>query len=208
MDSVGAVLDRKAVRPLIRFTREAVDIPGAVSPTGVVQTRDVEYVHVTPPYSKDEVVKKAKAFFEECAQKVGAQRMPREDLAAYQQQYDAWKQGLEIPLVGTPIRGWPVLSPAQQENLIRAKIPTVEYLSEVNEEGLRAIGMGGTEMKRKAVAWLAQAKDKGPLTLEIAAVRAENDVLRMSVETLTGQVALLMEQARDGKKPARKPRED
>ena len=118
--------------------------------------------------------------------------MTQEQADRYQRHYDAWKNGQELPLVGTPIRGWPVLTPSQQENLIRVNIPTVEYLAEANDEGLARIGMGGLEQKRKAIAWLAQATDKGPLTQQMASLQTENDVLKMSVETLTKQVNALM----------------
>jgi hypothetical protein len=54
--------------------------------------------------------------------------------------------------------------------------------------------MGALEQKRKAIAWLAQALDKGPLTQQIAALQTENDVLKMSLATLTKQVETLMVQ--------------
>jgi hypothetical protein len=62
----------------------------------------------------------------------------------------------------------------------------------INDEGIRRIGMGGVDLKRKANAWLAQLQDKGPLTQKVASVEAENDQLRMQVETLAKQVSQLM----------------
>jgi len=44
--------------------------------------------------------------------------------------------------------------------------------------------MGGTELKHKAQAWLSQHRDKGPLTLENAALKTE-------VSNLTAQLAQL-----------------
>ncbi len=94
---------------------------------------------------------------------------------------------------GTPIRGWGVLSPAQQEAIIHNNVLTVEDLATLNEEGLRRIGMGAVQMKTKASAWVAQLQDKGPLVQEIAAVKSENAVLRTSLESLQRQVASLQE---------------
>ncbi len=156
--------------------------------------RDEDYAIITPPYSKDEVVKGADQFIEDTKRKAAMGIILPEQADRFVRQYDAWKNGQELPLVGTPIRGWPVLTPAQQENLIKVNIPTVEYLAEANDEGLRNIGMGALELKRKAIAWLAQAQDKGPLTQQMAAIQGENDMLKISVATLTKQVEQLVAQ--------------
>lgn len=193
-DTISSVMERKSIAPLVRFERLPVEDKAASLALGRAITKDMEYAHITPPYSKDEVVKKAKAFLAELPGKVARGGLSQEQADRYQKQYEAWKNGLEEPLVGTPIRGWPVLTPAQQENLIRVNIPTVEYLAEANDEGLSRIGMGALEQKRKAIAWLAQANDKGPLTQQMAALQTENDVLKMSLATLTKQVEGLMVQ--------------
>ena len=187
-DSIGAVKDRKAIAPLVRFERKVEEDPKASLQQGRAVTRDVDYAIITPPYSKDEVFKEATAFLKEIPVKVAQGKLSASQGDHYQRQYASWKQGQEMPLVGTPIRGWPVLTPAQQENLIRLNIPTVEYLAEVNDEGCRQIGMGALEQKRKAVAWLAQATDKGPLTQQMASLQTENDLLKGSVAQLTQQV--------------------
>lgn len=190
-DSVSAVLERKSIAPLVRFERQLVEDKPASLQAGRAVCKDVDYAIITPPYSKDEVFKEASQFIEDVTRKSKQGIYTPQQLDAFTRQYHAWKNGQEMPLVGTPIRGWPVLTPAQQENLVRVNIPTVEYLAEANDEGLRNIGMGALDMKRKAIAWLAQATDKGPLTQQMAAIQAENDVLKMSLDTLTRQVQAL-----------------
>ena len=193
-DTISSVLERKSIAPLVRFERHLEEDKLASLAQGRAVTRDVDFAIITPPYSKDEVFKEALAFLRDNKIKVANGGLTQEQADRYQRHYEAWKNGHELPLVGTPIRGWPVLTPAQQENLIRVNIPTVEYLSEANDEGLSRIGMGALEQKRKAIAWLAQATDKGPLTQHIAALQTENDVLKMSLATLTKQVEGLMVQ--------------
>ena len=78
------------------------------------------------------------------------------------------------------------------EELIRMNILTVELLSNINDEGVKRIGMGAVDLKTKAKAWLAQLNDKGPLTLKVAATEKENALLKSSVETLQKQVESLM----------------
>jgi len=190
-DSVSSLMERKSIAPLVRFERQTVEDKAASLQAGRAVCKDVDYAIVTPPYSRDEVFKKATTFIQdvEAKGKLGIYSPQQVDLIV--RQYQAWKNGHEMPLVGTPIKGWPVLTPAQQENLIRVNIPTVEYLAEANDEGLRNIGMGALDMKRKAIAWLAQATDKGPLTQQMAAIQAENDGLKISIDTLTRQVEAL-----------------
>jgi len=193
-DSISSVMERKSIAPLVRFERKAVEDRAASLAAGRAVMRDEDYAIITPPYSKDEVVKGADQFIEDTKRKAAMGIILPEQADRFVRQYDAWKNGQELPLVGTPIRGWPVLTPAQQENLIKVNIPTVEYLAEANDEGLRNIGMGALELKRKAIAWLAQAQDKGPLTQQMAAIQGENDMLKISVATLTKQVEQLVAQ--------------
>jgi len=163
---------------------------------------DVDFAIITPPYSKDEVFKDALHFLRDNKVKVAHGSLSQEQADRYQRQYVAWKSGQEMPLEGTPILGWPVLTPAQQQNLILLNIPTVEYLAAINDEGMARVGMGALEQKRKAVAWLAQATDKGPLTQQMASIQTENDVLKMSVATLTKQVESMLSQATAPAPPA------
>lgn len=188
MDSIGAVMDRKTIPALVRFERRPIEDKAASLAQGRYVAKDVDYAIITPPYSKDEQIKKVAQFLDDNALKVSHGKISQEQADFYQKQYEAWKRGQELPLVGTPIRGWAVISPAQQEMLIRLNIPTVEYLAEINDEGTKAVGMGALDLKRKAKAWLAQAQDKGPLTQQMAALQAENDVLKGSLDSLTRQL--------------------
>jgi hypothetical protein len=68
--------------------------------------------------------------------------------------------------------------------LVRINIFTVEDLAAANDEGLRRIGMGARELQSKAITWIAQLKDKGPLSIELTATREENRLLKATVEDL------------------------
>lgn len=195
-DAISAVVDRKSIAPLVRFERIAVKDAQASLSSGQYVAKDVDYAFITPPYSKDEVVKKAKTFLEDNRVKVERGQLPAETADRYRRQYEAWKEGQELPLEGTPIKGWAMISPAQQAMLIDRKIPTVEMLAQANDEGMRNIGMGGMSMKKMAQGWIDQAKEKGPLSTKIASVESENTVLKGSIETLMKQVAALQEVAK------------
>jgi len=189
---VNDVVDRKERPAYVSFHRLPVEDKAKSLEMGHYVAKDVDMAHITAPYSKDIFKIKAAQWFADMARDVQLGKMPQDWADNYKKQYDAWKNGQELPLNGTPIRGWMVISPAQQETLIRMNVLTVEDAAEMNDEGLRNYGMGAADLKFKAKGWLSQAKDKGPLTMEIAAVQAENTILKGSVESLQKQVTGLM----------------
>lgn len=188
---VGAVQDRKDRPAIVRFARRVVEDKRATLEKGSYVGKDVDYALITPPYSKDCIEMKVEQWKINMEADVRESRMPAEWRDDYLKRYAAFQNGQELPPNGTAIRGWGVISPAQQETLIRMNILTVEDLAAVNDEGLRRIGMGALDLKRKADAWLAQLGDKGPLTQKMAAIEAENDSLKTKVELLMEKLEVL-----------------
>lgn len=191
MSHVGAMLERRDIPAYVRFERRPVEDRASGNREGKYMSKDLDYALVTPPYSKDCFVAVATEWLEQMKRDAREGRLPQEWCDRYVMQYEHWKRGEELPLNGTAIKGWSVISPAQMKNLIAINILTVEDLAGVNEEGLRRIGMGASELRDKAKSWLAQTADKGPLTMEIAAVKAENQALKTRNEQLEARVAEL-----------------
>jgi len=119
------------------------------------------------------------------------QRIPREWLEEYKKAYEYWQKGQEMPLNGFPIKGWGIISPAQQETLIKMHVLTVEQLSVINDEGLRRIGMGALDLKNKAEAWLKTLKKAGASTLEISELKADNERMRINISNMENKIAEL-----------------
>lgn len=188
MDAVGNVLERTERPAFVQFERRPIEDKVASREEGRYIAKDVDFALVTPPYSKDQVVCRIDRWKDNLENNVRLGKIPKEWKDHYLRAYDAWKNGQELPLNGTPIKGWGMISPAQQEMLIHIKILTVEDLAGVNEEGQRRIGMGSIDLKNKARAWVTQNKDKGPLTQEVAALKNENAQLKASLESLQKQV--------------------
>jgi hypothetical protein len=193
-DTIGMVVDRQARPAYATFERVPVEDVAASKKAGRYVAVDVDYVHITPAFSNGncEIIKEAIPWLDQNDRDAAQGRLNPEWASMYRKQYEAWKNGQEMPLMGTAIKGWGMISPAQQEMLIRIGIRTIEDLAAVNEDGLRHIGMGGINMKHKAQGWLAQNTDKGPLTQEIASVKSENASLAGQVETLQRQVKELL----------------
>lgn len=185
------IAEREDRMPFVRFERVPVDDPAATLAAGHYVAKDVDMVNVTPPYSKDIMKYKVSNWLEQLKTDMQNGRIPAQWVTHYHKQYDAWLNGQELPLDGIPIKGWGVISPAQQETLIKMHVLTVEQLAVITDEGIRRIGMGGIDLKNKANAWLDNLKKSGRSTIEIATLKKENHQLQMSVESLEKQVKAL-----------------
>lgn len=174
----------EARRPFVQFERVPVENQLASREQGHYIAIDRDRAYITPPGSKDKMIYDVDTWFRNLEDDVRNNRIPREWVESYKKQYDFWKKGQEMPLEGVPIRGWGMISPAQQETLIRLHVLTVETLAIANEELIRRIGMGGMDMKNKADAWLKETKGKGKLTMEISTLKKENEVLKASLANL------------------------
>ena len=173
--------DQEARMPYVRFERVAVENKAESLKQGHYVAIDVDFACVTPPYSKDVMKFKVQNWFDQLEKDAAKNRFPHSWIGQFKKAYEAWKNGQELPLNGVPIRGWGIISPAQQETLIKLNILTVEQLAAVTEEGTRRIGMGAIDLKNKAQAWLKTLNKSGKAALEIAELRAEND--KLSIET-------------------------
>jgi FtsZ-binding cell division protein ZapB len=162
----------------VRFERQAREDRAASLIAGHFVAVDADFVLITPVGSKDEVVKPVDEWLKQIKTQVREGRMPSEHEIHYVRIYEAWKKGEELPVDGTPIKGWPVLSPAQQTVVLAANVRTVEDLAQANGEALTRIGMQSREIKAKAEHWLKASKDVGVVVQEIAALRVENERLK------------------------------
>lgn len=196
----------------VTFERRPVQDVVASEREGRYIATDVDYVKITPAYTKDVMIHKVKDWFSKLENDVRNERIPSAWVDHYKKHYAAFQSGQELPLDGTPIRGWGVLSPAQQEMLIRSMILTVEDLAGVNDDGIRRIGMGGVDLKNKAIAFLKSAKDTGSLVMENARLKAQLEVsdqtvadLSKSVDELTATVERLDRAIASRETPAAEP---
>jgi len=189
--SVGELISREERPPYVRFERTVVEDKAASLAAGHYVGKDVDFVHITPQGSKDEMVAKVLSWFETQERNARDGRINPKWLELWKEGYQRWKQGQEMPLNGTPIRGWGIIAPSMQETLIRMHVMTIEDLAAINDEGIRRIGMGAMELKNKAKNWLQSMKDHGPLVSQVTALEQQNKILQSQVETLGAQVAAL-----------------
>ena len=190
-DQFNSVNFDKQVMPYVRFKTEVEEDISESRKQGRYVPVDVDYACITTKGTKDVLLERIPDLWEKKKIEVHNGLFPMEWLEKWQASYASYKHGQETPPDGTPIKGWSVISPAQQEAIIRANILTVEDMATAPDSALQMIGMGAVNIRYKAEAWLKQAKSKGPLTQEMAAVKRERDSLKIQVETLEKQVEQL-----------------
>ena len=159
--------------PYVVFERRAVEDRTASISAGHYMSRDVDYAIITRPGSRDTLDKEALVWLAELREKARTGSIPQAWYDGFNAAYKAWKDGEELPVDGTPIKGWPILSPAAQKDLINAGIRTVEDLAEIPDQELSIIGTGALSFKQKAKSWLLAASDKGKVAEQLAALATQ-----------------------------------
>lgn len=102
--------------------------------------------------------------------------------ARYRPYYEAWKSGLEMAPVGTPLEMWPPLTPAQVRELKAINVFTVEQLGNISDADLHRIPMGEM-LRRQARQWLEEKKNADASAAQVA----ENQALKDAIGLLEQQ---------------------
>ena len=188
--------------PYIEFFEDKEEDRTASEEAGHIIYRMIDRIKVIPQGGKHEFIGKAVDWIANKEQDAKNKRVSNQYVRELKLMYAEWKEGNEIPLKGTPIKGWPVLTEAMQLNVINANIRTVEDLAQATEEGLTNIGMGARDLKRKALAWIESSEDKGKVAMRVASLEQENDELKARIVTLEGQLKDKPKRGRPAKEAA------
>ncbi len=150
---------------------------------------DVDYVTIRQPGGTDSVIFEVDTWLNrQVVAEVDAQRLNPTFVRHYKALYEHYKQGKEMPIEGTPIKMWPVATPAQVKLLNDLNIRSVEDLATLPDDGVKRLGMGGVTLKNKAMSWLMAANDKSKVTEEMTAMKSQNDLLSKNLADLTAQI--------------------
>lgn len=165
----------------VRFEKRPVEDRQLSLANGHYSTIDVDFAIITPHGTSDEIPRVVKDWFEYLDQSVREERTPQKFVTYYKECYAHYLKGEDTPLVGTPIRDWPVVGPSQRAGLLSARIYTVEDLANANESALGMLGMGARELQQKAQNWLKSATEVGKITEEISSLQVTNKRLETVV---------------------------
>jgi hypothetical protein len=136
-------------RPILRFYIEPVEQTALSAQEGRPVYKDVDMVGITNPGSRDEHV-------------VNAEKKAKTDeYIAWA--YKKWKATQEQVVDGTPVETVPFLGKAVVLELKAINIHTLEQLALAPEPALQRM-MGLRDLKKKAEAYMAAAKDSAVVT--------------------------------------------
>lgn len=173
--------------PYVEFKRIAVHDPVKTQEMGRRVTKDVDFAFIMQPGSRDQVERVATDWLEMIKLKnleASPDAYPEEWVRGFHEKYKAWSEGQEIPLDGTSVKEWPVLSPAQAENFIALRILTIEDVAAMSEDAMGRYGMGGRDLREKAREWL-QSKDVAKNVMQ------ENEELKKQLAQAIERIAQL-----------------
>jgi hypothetical protein len=168
---------RGAVIP--QFFVEAVENTFRTSQEGRPQYDDVEFVRLLIPGDR---------------KSMPVQKVDDEIRHRYPGEYASFKAGIEAPPSGTPLKGWPPITPGQILELQHFHIHTLEHLAGVNDAQLQNLGMGMRSLREQAKTFLdVAANGTGPISRMVG----ENLKLRDEVERLNGQLAAAQQRIKE-----------
>lgn len=170
-------------RPLLRFYTEAVEIPGksAIEGRPIFENRD--FVAITNPGSRDEVVRRAE------------DKAKQDPYVAHA--YKIWKETQEQPSDGTPLEQVPFLNPAQVRELRALNITSLEALAELPDTAKQRF-QGGHDLQRKAKALLESAKDSALVTKLQSELASRDQQIKFLQDQITA-INARFEAAQNGK---------
>jgi len=173
--------------PYVKFERKPVEDRTASLAAGHYVAKDVDFAVITRPGDRDSLEIEATQWLASLKGKARSGIVPEQWASGFVSAYENWKKGEETPISGTPIKGWPVMSPAAQEGIIRAGFLTVEDLANAPDSSVALIGTGGLSYKIKAQTWLKSAQDHGVIAEQVASLTQKLSDLTALTERLMAE---------------------
>jgi hypothetical protein len=143
--------------------------------------KDVEYVQIIAPGNDKEVVNKA---------------VTKAEIERWPDQYKRFKSNEKMTFEGTPINEWPQVTKAQAKTLEAMHIYTVEQLAEVADRNIGNLGIGVSDLKNKAKAyleWQAGESSVQKYAQQKRRLEEKNAELNERVAKLEEQIAALLD---------------
>lgn len=136
--------------------------------------KDVEYIHIMIPGSRDGAARPA----------------THRDRQRFPKHYQAFKERIELPEEGTPLAEWGTLTRSTVEELAFFNIKTVEQLANVNDN-VASQFMGCQGFKSKAKAYLEVSKRDVSLNeMQLELTKRDDQIkdLRNALDELKAQI--------------------
>ena len=207
--SIGVM--SKEVLPHIRFETRTEEDRGLSIDAGHIVYKDVDWIIVTPHGARDSNEDRAESWIEKKAQASRQGNYDIELLKQIRKAYEAFKDGKELPIEGTPLAMLSHLfTPSEIANCKTLNILSLEALAACNEEVIARLGMGGREIKHRAQEAVKLSTNGSGEALKISALQQENQDLKDRMRDMEGVIRDLQAQMSDNpvrRGPGRPPKE-
>lgn len=117
--------------------------------------------------------------------------------------YNAWKEGVEVPLDGTPLGAWPGINEAQANAFRSVGVKTVEGVRDLPEALIGKVPLPSVREIVKQAHLFLEARDASSSATKQAEMQAQIDGLKEQL----GAAMELLEQAKEKRKPGRPKKE-
>lgn len=126
------------------------------------------------------------------------------DKQRFPQHFAAFEQRMAMPVEGTPLCEWPLITRSMAEEMSFMNIKTVEQLADLND-GLAGKFMGAMTFKQKAKKWLEQAAE-GKMSTELQEIVLEQDTKLKAMAVQIDELKELLAAAPKPRKSRAKPK--
>lgn len=168
----------------VEFFMEAVEYTVESEKEGRPVFREIPHIRIIIPGDRNvEYIDRASEYFQQL----------------YPQAWARFQASQKEGIVGTPLEQWPMMNRALVKEAHYYNIHTVEQLAEISDANVQRLGMGWTEWRRKAQAYIAAARGDA----DRSAQDSENQRLKDEIEALKAQFEAMAE----AKKPGRPKKE-
>lgn len=199
-----SVFDKRP--PYVRFEEREMGLNAeATAAAGRPIPKVVIMACVTNAGSKDCFEKIAEEWIEDKHKQALNGLFPLEWVTLFRAQFEAFKQGHELPREGTPIKTWAMCSREAATRLIAGGITTVEDLAEFPDSNLNVIGMDGRYLRDMARGWINEAKDKGANAKALADANVKIGTLEETVKRQAERMERLEARLEESDEPKRGP---
>jgi len=165
---------------LVQFYTDVVEIKSESEKQGRPIFRDVPHIRKLIPGDNSNVI----------------ERVAKEhDQRQYPQEWERFKRQEVTGNTGTPLEQWPQITRAQVKEAKYFEVTTVEQMAELSDSSCQKMGMGFTELRVKAAAFLGLAKGSAEQTAQAV----ENKRLQDEIEALKALIGATPKRGRPTK---------
>lgn len=166
----------------VRFSLEPRVDNAKTEEAGETKYRDIEFVTIFIPGDKTLSVHRP---------------VQASDKIRFRDKYTQFKQNLTVPTIGTPLAFWPLVSPAQRQELAYLNCQTVEQLAGMSDTATQSM-IGLLTLRTKAQRFL-EAQESQAGSNKLAAELSQRDDAIAALQAQVADLAARADKASKGK---------